>query len=70
MVSAYAAVMPWMISTVVCRSRTRVAIATFRKKRIDNDDEGSGGPVTPSSYDALVAELNSLLPKKKKLTEC
>ena len=31
MVSAYAAMMPWMTSTVVCRSRTRVVMATFRK---------------------------------------
>src|SRR5665647_2577915 len=31
MVSAYAAMMPWMTSTVVCRSRTSVVMATFRK---------------------------------------
>jgi len=30
-VSAYAAMMPWMASTVVCRSRTKVVMATFRK---------------------------------------
>src|SRR5665647_931645 len=31
MVSAYAAMMPWMTSTGVCRSRTSVVMATLRK---------------------------------------